>query len=282
MLAVTFQHPTPYYDDSYAVNSENVGPYGDAIIQELIPAVEEQFRIIREPYARVLSGGSTGGWESLALQIFNPDFFGGTWSLCPDPVDFRYYELINVYEDENAFFRVYNGIKAERPEARDTDGQVRYTVRQTAYYERVLGENHRSGAQWAAWEASYSPIGEDGFPKPLWNWYTGEIDNEVGESWRKYDLRDYLEKNWSWIGEKLKGKLHIYTGDMDTYYLNNATVLLEDFLESTTDPYYAGVVEYGDRQPHCWGPRGAEAYAMYRAKIMANAPEGSDSALWNY
>lgn len=282
MLAVTFQHPTPYYDDSYAVNSENVGPYGDAIMQELIVAVEEQFRVIREPWARVLSGGSTGGWESLALQIFNPDFFGGTWSLCPDPVDFRYYELINIYEDENAFFRTYRGLRAERPEARDTDGQIRYTVRQTSHYERVLGENHRSGAQWAAWEASYSPVGEDGFPRPLWNWYSGEIDSVTAETWRKYDLREYLEQNWSWIGEKLEGKLHIYTGDMDTYYLNNATVLLEEFLESTTDPYYDGVVEYGDRQPHCWGPRGGEAYSLYRDHIIEHAPEGADVSAWNY
>ena len=83
MIAVTFQHPTPYFDDSYAVNSVNNGPYGDAIMQELIPEVEKRFRVIREPYARILSGGSTGGWEAAALQIFHPDFFGGAWSLLP-------------------------------------------------------------------------------------------------------------------------------------------------------------------------------------------------------
>ena len=282
MIAVTFQHPTPYYDDSYGVNSPNVGPYGDAIMQELIPYVEEHFRVIRQPYARVLSGGSTGGWIALALQIFHPDFFGGTWSLCPDPVDFRYYELINIYEDENAYWRDYRGIKAERPEARDTDGQVRYTVRDTYYYEWTLGDRHRSGRQWAIWEAVYSPIGDDGYPKPLWNWRTGEIDHEVAAQWKKYDLRHYLEENWSWIGPKLAGKLHIYTGDMDTYYLNNAVVLLEDFLEKTKDPYYAGVVEYGDRAPHCWGPRGAEILKLFEDHITRTAPDGEDPSAWKY
>jgi hypothetical protein len=282
MIAVTFQHPCPYYDDSYAVNSPNVGPYGDAILEELIPYVEENFRIIRKPYARVLSGGSTGGWISFALQVFHPDFFGGTWSLCPDPVDYRYYELINIYEDENAYYKEYNKIKAERPEARETDGQIRYTVRDTYYYEWTLGDKHRGGRQWAIWEAVATPIGEDGYPKPIWDWYTGKIDHEAAENWKKYDLRHYLESNWPWIGPKLVGKLRIYMGDMDNYYLNNATVLMEEFLESTTDPYYDGIVEYGDRQPHCWGPRGAEIIKLFSEAITKNAPSGEDTSRWKY
>ncbi len=282
MLAVTFQHPCPYYDDSYAVNSANVGPYGDAIMQELIPYIEEHFRIIREPYARVLSGGSTGGWESLALQIFHPDFFGGTWSSCPDPVDFRYYELINIYRDENAYYRERSQLKPERPEARDIDGQPWYTVRDTYYYEWTLGDRHRSGCQWAIWEAVYTPIGEDGYPKPLWNWLTGEIDREVAEQWRKYDLRHYLETNWSWLGPKLVGKLHVYGGDMDTFYLNNAVVLLENFLKKTENPYYEGVVEYGDRKGHCWGPGGADLFKLFKEHIIKYAPVGADPSAWNY
>jgi len=282
MIAVTFQHPCPYYDDSYVVNSPNVGPYDDAIMKELIPAVEEQFRIIRKPYARTLTGGSTGGWISLAMQIFHPDFFGGVWSLCPDPVDFRYYELIDIYNDDNAYYRIYNHIKTERPEARDTDGEPRYTVRDTYYYEWTLGDKHRGGRQWAIWEAAYTPIGEDGYPKPLWDWKTGEIDHEVAEQWKKFDLRYILENNWENLGPKLEGKLHIYTGDMDTYYLNNAVVLMEKFLESTKNPYYNGVIEYGDGAPHCWGPRGEELYTLMKKHIIKNAPEGEDTSLWNY
>ena len=115
IVAVTFQHPCPYYDDSYAVNSANVGPYGDAVMNELIPYIEEHFRIIRKPYARVLSGGSTGGWESLALQVFHPDFFGGTWTYCPDPVDFRAFTTVNFYEDKNAYYKEFGWLKVPTP-----------------------------------------------------------------------------------------------------------------------------------------------------------------------
>src|SRR2546425_2063477 len=103
MIISTFQHPTPFFDDSYAVNSANNGPYGDAIMTELIPYIEAHFRTIRKPHARVLAGGSTGGWESLALQVYHSDFFGGTWTFFPDPVDFRRYDLVDIYEDDNAF-----------------------------------------------------------------------------------------------------------------------------------------------------------------------------------
>src|SRR5580704_2740733 len=89
--------------DPYQVNSANNGPYGDAVTQELIPFIEEKYHAIGEPRARVLSGVSTGGWVSLALQVFYPDFFNGTWSYCPDGVDFRAFQLVNIYEDRNAY-----------------------------------------------------------------------------------------------------------------------------------------------------------------------------------
>jgi len=283
MILVTFQHPCPYYDDSYAVNSENCGPYGDAIMKELIPFVEEHFRIIRKPYARVLSGGSTGGWESLALQIFHPNFFGGTWSLCPDSVDFRYHQIVNIYEDPNAYYKEYDWMKVERPSCRTTDGNIRFTMKDENYYELAIGDKSRSGGQWDIWEAAYGPADEDGYPKRLWDKVTGEIDHSVAEYWKEnYDLRYYLEKNWSWIGPKLKGKLHVYTGSMDSFYLNDAVVLLEEFLEKTKDPHYAGVVKYGDRQPHCWGPKGAELLQLMSDHIVKTAPSGEETALWRY
>jgi len=283
MILVTFQHPCPYYDDSYAVNSANCGPYGDAIMQELIPYVEEHFRIIRKPYARVLSGGSTGGWESLALQIFHPAFFGGTWSLCPDPVDFRYFQTIDIYEDTNAFFKEMGWIKVPTSSDRSIDGISRLTVQQRNHMELVMGSKNRSGEQIDIFEAVYGPVGPEGYVKPLFDKRTGEIDPSVAEYWREnYDLRYILERDWKTLGPKLKGKLHIYVGDMDTFYLDNAVRLLERFLESTKDPYYDGVVEYGDRKPHCWGPWGEELIDLMAKHITQNAPEGENPSLWRY
>ena len=269
MIAVTFQHPCPYYDDSYAVNSPNVGPYGDAIMEELIPKIEETFRIIRKPYARLLSGQSTGGWESLALQVFHPDFFGGTWTGCPDPVDFRRFQLQNIYEDQNMYYRVHEWMKTDIPETRSTDGDVIYTMQTRLHFENVIGDKDRSGEQWAIWEALFTPIGEDGYPKPLWNWRTGEIDREVAEQWKKWDLSLYLRENWSRLGPKLAGKIHLYVGDMDEAYLNLGVRLLGEFLENTKNPHFDGVVKYGNGAGHCWMPTGAELFELFEAHLSA-------------
>ena len=269
MLAVTFQHPCPYYDDSYGVNSPNTGPYGDAIMQELIPFIEENFRIIPEPYARVLSGGSTGGWISFALQVFHPDFFGGTFSLCPDALDFRAQHLVNVYDHENAYHTDYDWLRVERPVLRSTDGQVLEMMKDENHYELAVGDKCRSGGQWEIYMACYGPVGEDGYPLEVWDKLTGEMNPEVARYWKEqFDLRHYLEQNWEEIGKKLEGKLHIYVGDMDSYYLNNAVVFMEKFLESTKDPYYGGTVEYGDGEPHCWGPRGPELLELMAEHVQ--------------
>jgi len=277
MAAITFQHPTPYYDDSYAVNSANNGPYGDAITQELIPYLEENFKIIAKPEARVLTGGSTGGWEALALQIFYPKFFNGAWSLYPDPVDFRRYQIGNIYEDDNAF-DVPNGEWAtvSRPLSRNADGQVTMSMREMSRLEAVLGSKVRSGQQLAAWEAAYGPVGKDGYPRPLWDPMTGKIDKEVATYMRDngYDLRHNLEKNWSRIGNDLVGKIHVYCGDMDNYYLNLATYLFEDFLNSTSNPKAEAVFEYGrPMKPHGWQPfTNAELVRLMASRIEKTSP----------
>lgn len=258
MAAVTFQHPTPYYDDSYAVNSANNGPYGDALLTELIPYLEKNFRLIAEPQARVLTGGSTGGWESLALQILHPKFFNGTWSLYPDPVDFRRYQMSNVYEDDNAFeVPAGDWAKLIRPLSRDANGQVTLTMREMSQLEEVLGSRIRSGQQIAAWDAAYGPVGKDGYPRPIWDRRTGKIDREVALYMRDngYDLRYNLEKNWAKIGPDLVGKIHVYCGDMDNYYLNLAVYMMEDFLKAADNPKAEAVFEYGrPMKPHGWQP----------------------------
>jgi hypothetical protein len=253
MILVSVRDANPYYDTGHSVNSANVGPYGDAFTQELIPFLEREFPIIPEPWARALAGGSTGGWEALAIQIFNPDFFGGTWGWCPDPVDFHWYQIVNVYEDENAYADSDEWTSVERPNNRRPDGTLMTTIRQEMGYERAVGPNGRSGGQWAIWEALFSPVGCDGYAAPIWDRVSGEIDHEVAEYWKEnWDLTHHLVNNWSAIGHSLVGKLHVAVGDMDSYYLNNATELMEQASESLTDPAPEAIFEYGRRKPHCW------------------------------
>jgi len=294
-LIIEIQHPTPYYDDSYAVNSANQGPYGDAITHELIPYIEKTFRGMGEGWSRFLYGGSTGGWEALAVQVKYPDEYNGCFAACPDPIDFRSYCLTNIYEDKNAYYYESDFQKTEIPSHRDYLGQVSSTLKQSNHMELVLGDKSRSGQQWDIWEATYSPMGDDGYPVRLWDKYSGEIDHTVAEYWQEnYDLRYIMERDWDKLGPKLKGKIHIYCGDMDNYYLNNAVYLMEDFLESTTDPYYDGEVDYGDRAEHCWNgdqenPNHISRLrynSMYIPKIMKriaeSAPIGADLSSWRY
>ncbi|HLH08726.1 MAG TPA: alpha/beta hydrolase-fold protein [Terriglobales bacterium] len=276
MIAVTFQHPTPFFDDSYAVNSANNGPYGDAIMQELIPYIESHFRIIAEPFARLLTGGSTGGWESLALQIFHPDFFGGTWTFYPDPVDFSRYQLVNIYEDDNAFdVPGYGPPVPQRPLMRTTEGQVTLTEREMSQLEDVLGSHGRSCQQLEAWEAVYGPVAEDGYPQPVWNKRTGKIDHQVADYMRRYDLRAYLEKNWQRIGPELTGKIHVYVGDMDNYYLNLAVYRMQDFLSTVKNPAADAHFEYGrPMKGHGWQPMtNAELVQMMHDYVKQHGPQ---------
>lgn len=257
MVAITFQHPTPYYDDSYAINSVNDGPYGDAIIQELIPYLEQHFRLIARPYARLLVGGSTGGWEAAALQIQHPDFFGGSWVMYPDPLDLRRYQMSNVYADTNAFVVPRNEwISSEVPAARGPDGMPVVGIREESQLEAVLGSHGRSGEQLEAWEAVWGPIGADGYPRELWDKRTGHIDRTVALWMRDHgnDLRWYLAQHWATLGPKLRGKLHFIVGDMDSYYLNLAVYLMQDFLDGAT-PKADATFDYGrPMKPHGWQP----------------------------
>jgi Putative esterase len=280
MIYVTLQHPSPYYDDSYGVNSENNGPYGDAIMQELIPAVEEKFRVIREPWARVLSGGSTGGWIAAAHQIFYPDFYAGAFASCPDSVDFRYHQIVDIYKDPNAYYIDHGWMKVDRPNQQQVDGNIRSVMKDENHYELVVGDKSRSGGQWDIWEATYSPVGPDGYPKRLWDKVTGQIDKSVAEQWRKYDLRHVLETNWATLGPKVGHKLNVYVGDMDSYYLNNAVEKLNEFLKKVENPKFTGEIVFERRAPHCWGPRGSDLMTRMSRHIVRYAPPGTDVKTW--
>ncbi|OGD13833.1 MAG: hypothetical protein A2W20_00825 [Candidatus Aminicenantes bacterium RBG_16_66_30] len=295
VILMEIQHANPYYDDSYAVNSANLGPYGDAIVRELIPHIEKKYRGLGKGWSRFLYGGSTGGWEALAAQIFYPDEFNGCYAACPDPIDFRAYTIVNIYEHRNAFFVDSPWKRTPRPALRNWLGEVSATLEETNLRELVLGSRARSGDQWDIWQAVFGPAGEDGYPKPIWDKLTGEIDREVAGYWKEnYDLRSILERDWKTVGPKLAGKIHIYVGDMDNYYLNNAVYLMESFLESTKDPYYAGEVDYGDRAEHCWNGDQERPNAISRLRyhqmyvprivkrIEATAPPGADLKSWRY
>lgn len=295
-LVIEIQHPTPFYDDSYAVNSENSGPYGDAIVKELLPYIEKKYRGIGEGWARFMYGGSTGGWEAMAAQVFYPDIFNGAYIACPDPIDFRAYTVVDIYKDKNAYFLDDTWKKTPRPALRDYLGHISSTIEEMNRLELVLGTKTRSGQQWDVWESTFSPVGPDGYPARIFDKRTGVIDKKVAEYWREhYDLSAILRRDWDkGLGKKLEGKLNIYVGDMDNYHLNNAVYLVEEFLESTRNPYYNGEVAYGDRAEHCWNgdPTRPNALSRLRYNQMfipravkrmdATAPAGADLKSWRY
>ena len=294
MLLISIQHANPYYDDSYAVNSANLGPYGDAITQEFIPEVEKRFRGVSQSWARALEGGSTGGWEATASQIFYPDFYNGAYCFCPDPIDFRAYQAVNLYADKNAFWQPGPFGEVPRAEMRSSTGQILAVMEPAVRREEVMGTRGRSTEQFGIWQAVFSPVGPDGYPKPIWNPSTGVIDPEVATYWKEhYDLRYILERDIATLGPKLAGKLHFAVGDMDTWYLNNAVHLMQDFLDSPKNPFRIADFEYSPGKPHCYMGGGdisnTESFGTVYQRIMpqiarhmtATAPPGADMS-WKY
>jgi Putative esterase len=300
-VVLKVQHANPFYDDSYAVNSANLGPYGDAIMKELLPEVEKQFRCIGQGWARFTYGGSTGGWEALAVQLFYPDEFNGCFAACPDPIDFRAYGTVNIYEDKNAYFATGPfahaawGLGMPRPATRDRFGVMTASLEGTNRLEMVLGDHSRSGGQWDIWEAVFGPVGPDGYPARVWDKRTGEIDPTVAAYWREhYDLRHILERDWKTLAPRLKGKIHIYCGTMDNYYLNNAVVRMEEFLRAAKDPVSDALVDYECGSEHCWNGDHTRPNGLSRLRynqmyvplileqIKKTAPPGADVTSWRY
>ncbi|MCP1726746.1 hypothetical protein J2T60_000711 [Natronospira proteinivora] len=242
------------FGDPYQINSANSGPWGDAVVEELIPHIEERFRAIGEPEARFLDGGSTGGWASLAMQLFYPEQFNGAWSFCADSPDFRRFQLINLYEDDNAYHNRHGYLI---PSKRSTEGDPEFSIEAEIAMERVMGRGDTfltGGEQWGAWHALYGPRGEDGLPVPAWDEHTGEINPEVVEHWTQYDLRRYVRDNWDEIGPDLQGKLNIWMGDMDDYYLNPGMYRFSELLESLENPDPEASFTWGRLEGHCWIP----------------------------
>jgi hypothetical protein len=287
VIAVSLEQATPYFPDSYSVNSANNGPYGDAFVEDVLPYLEQHFRIIRQPYARQLEGASTSGWQTLALMLQHPDTFGGAWVLQPDPIDFRHYQQTNIYEDTNAFSVATGPLTtADRPFQRSTSGQVVVTTRAISRMENVLGSHGRSGFQLEAWEAVYGPVGPDGYPVPLWDKRTGTIDHTVASYMKDhgFDLRAYAEHSWPTLGPRLAGKLHFFAGDMDNFYLNLAVYDFEHFLATSTNPHVDADFTYGrPMKGHSWHSyTWAELLRRMADTMRAHAPAGEPVEAWNY
>jgi hypothetical protein len=292
MLLVVTSHATPYYDDSYGVNTANAGPYGDALTKELYPAVEKEFRGIGESWARVVFGGSTGGWMTLAQQIFYPDFFGGAWGFCPDPVDFHAFQSIDIYKDTNAYFDEGPFERFPKLLGRLPNDKILATMESFSRQEAVLGTRGRSGGQMDAFHATFGPTDAEGYPAKLWNAQTGAIDPAVAKYWREhYDLTAYLQHDWDRLGTRLTGKIHVTMGTKDTFYLDAASHRLQDFLESTKlpgkGPYYGGSFEFGNNKPHCYVgdiPEGVPMLThfvkLFGEYIKGAAPKGTDVEGW--
>ena len=298
ILVVKIQHANPFYDDSYAVNSANLGPYGDAIETELLPAIEKQFRGLTGGWAHFVYGGSTGGWESLAVQMFYPTDYNGAFVACPDPVDFHAFMTADLYSQANFFYLQGAHKQVEQPTMRNYLGQTLMSARDNAAYEAALGDHGRSGEQLDIWQAVYGPVGPDGYPAQIFDKQTGAIDHQVAAYWHDhYDLDAILQRDWDKLGPQLQGKLHLYVGSADTYFLNDAVYLMQDFLDKTGTPGhgvpYEGEVKYGDRAEHCWNgdPNLPNAISrlryntMYLPKIMERiqktAPPDADMS-WKY
>jgi hypothetical protein len=295
MIHVLIQHPTPYFDDSYAVNSANNGPYGDAITLDLIPMIEKQFRGIGAGWARVMTGGSTGGWEAFGVQVFYPDAYNGSWALCPDPIDFRSYRSVNIYDDHNAYYYEDNPFKrTPKPGYRDFRDHLFSTFEDRNLVELALGTHGRSAGQHDAWASVFGPTGVDGYYKPLYDKATGAIDPDVANYWRDhYDLRYILQRDWQTLGPKLRGKIHITSGTMDNGYLNNAVYQMEEFLaHAVPSPEFE--ITYGERREHCFtgdtevsnaaGNRTVhQRYMPEMARwMLKTAPVGADTRSWVY
>ncbi|MCA9117910.1 MAG: hypothetical protein KDA79_22720 [Planctomycetaceae bacterium] len=221
-LRVTLDPSCPLGHHVFA-DSDNNGPWGRALVDEFLPAFDREFRTIPEAESRFLTGHSSGGWSSLWLQIQHPTTFGGTWSTAPDPVDFRDYQQVNLYQPGNNIYTDGNG--QPRPLARSGE-QVLLWYRDFAGMEWSLGH----GGQLHSFEAVFSPQSATGRPQLLFDRRTGEIDLEVARSWEKYDIRLNLERNWPRLKQPLAGKLHVFMGDQDTFYLEGAAVLLKKAL----------------------------------------------------
>lgn len=252
MIIVTIRHETPYYDDSYAVNTANIGPWGDAINDELIPYIDATFNTIAEPYARIQQGGSTGGWESIASVIYRPDLFGACFSSYPDSLDFHRHQDIPLYDAGNAYVRENGSYIPSIRTCENGPEEILASVYQENHWELTHGTSTRSALQWDVWDAVFGAQGLNGYPLVPWDKVTGEIYPGAVEYWKSFDLSNWVTSNWDTalnLGEVLKGRLFVYVGTCDDYYLNEGVQLFQQAVEAKGGAGWANFT-YIEGAPH--------------------------------
>ena len=280
----------PWYDDSYYVNTPNFGPYGDATVKELIPAIEKRFRIYAEPWARTIEGCSTGGGIAAYQVIFYPKFWCGAWPGAPDQMDFRAYMLVNIYSDPNAYFwdkgLIPGSIKVPRLGKRTPQGDSVYTMEHENDWEHAIGTRCRSqrGDQ-DMWQALYCPVGPDGYPATLWDKETGVIDHAVANACKPMDMSIYVTEHWPTIGKDLSGKLHYWVGTNDDYFLNLGVQYFQQETDKLTNPKANFTFDYVQGAGHCGRklfPRGGTIGLLTEmTRTMRDAaPKAEDKWWW--
>jgi hypothetical protein len=290
VISMTIRTENPFYDDSYNVNSVNLGPYGDALNKELLPTIDSRFRTIGEGWSRFLTGGSTGGWISMATQVFYPDTFGGTWSGYPDSLDFNAHQKVDLYNDDNAYIEADG---SPTPSSHSFNAEtgvdtINFTMVAENHFELAVGSKSRSMGQWDIWNAVYGVQGPNCYPLEPWNKATGVIDRAAVEQWKPMDMSEYVSSNWSKIGPSLAGKLNVYVGTQDTYYLNLGVDLFDKTVQTLSNPAPDAEFIYGQNQPHGYTPYTAQEWITLQvAEINSKRPAepqpavtANDGNLW--
>ena len=281
-ISVQVRSENPFYDDSYNVNSANLGPYGDAVNTELVPAIDRRFRTIGQRWGRTVTGGSTGGWIAAATLVLYPDVYAGAWAGYPDPLDFRAHQLVDLYSDANAYVIDNPWEVVPRPSARRNTGDTWWTMAQENAYERACASRGRSQGQWDIWQAVFGPQGKDGYPSPIWDKRTGAVDHGVAAYWQAHsELSTIVTANWPTLGPKIAGRLHVFVGTEDTYFLNNGVQLFEQKTGQLTSPKTGFQFIYGAGQRHGWQPVSDQEIFTTMADFLARrAPSGTDTGGW--
>ena len=295
-LIIEIQHANPFYDDSYAVNSANVGPYGDAITYELIPEIEKRFRALgRDGRDSCTADRPAGGRRSARRCSIRRNTTAAGRRVPIRSISAPTPSSTSIATRTRITWIPPGSARRGRACATGSATSARRSKRRTAA-SWCLAPRRRSGQQWDIWEAVFSPVGADGYPKRIFDKRQARSIAAVADYWKEhYDLSYILQRDWNkGLGAKLAGKINIYVGDMDNYYLNNAVYLIEDVLKKATNPPYGGEIDYGDRAEHCWNGDHTRPNAESRAALSPDvraknrrtdsqsAPPGADLASWRY